>query len=82
MTTATTRHLPRFTRSQRPETYARLHDRLAVLSASVARAEAAVAGHVQALAERDGRIAFLEARLAEATAALRPAPTAAVRVSP
>lgn len=72
MTRATTHPLPRFSRSQRPETYARLHGRLAVLSASVARAEAAIAGHVQALAERDGRIAFLEARVHELTNALRP----------
>ena len=71
MTRATSRPLPRFTHSQRRATCARLHDRVAILSASVARAEAAITGHVQALAERDARIAFLEARLVESTNALR-----------
>ena len=64
--------LPRFRGYQRRLTAPERIAAITVQSATIARLQAEAAGHVQALAERDGRIAFLESRLAEYTNALRP----------
>lgn len=64
--------LPRFRGYRRPLTATARLAALTVQAATIARLQADAAGHCRALAERDGRIAFLEARVSELTNAIRP----------